>query len=103
MPRVERKPEAVADLVEIGERIAEGSQRAANRFMEAAEKAAELLAEFPDLVGISESENPALHGVRLWPIKRFRRSLILYRPLEDGIEVVRVVYGSHDLETLFGS
>ena len=101
MPRVEKKPEAEADLIAIGERIAEGSLRAARRFLEAAEKAADFLAEFPEVGGLYESDNPRLSGLRVWPIKRFRRYLILYRPLEDGIELLRVVYGSRDLEALF--
>lgn len=65
MARVEKKPEAVADLLALAERIAEGSLRASTRFTQAAEKAAELLAEFPELGGLYESDNPRLNGLRL--------------------------------------
>ena len=33
--------------------------------------------------------------------REFRKYVILYRPLDDGIEVIRVVHGSRDIAGLF--
>ena len=39
-------------------------------------------------------------GVRTWTIRGFKNHVIIYRPIEDGIEVIRVVHGSRDLDRL---
>jgi plasmid stabilization system protein ParE len=36
-------------------------------------------------------------GMRLWQVKRIPKYLVYYRPLADGIEVVRVFAGARDL------
>jgi toxin ParE1/3/4 len=33
-------------------------------------------------------------GIRLWRIRGFERYLILYRPIPDGIEVIRVLHAA---------
>jgi hypothetical protein len=38
--------------------------------------------------------------MRVFRVKSFERILILYLPLLDGVEVLRVVHGSRNLETL---
>ncbi len=102
MARVVKRPEALNDLEEIQVAIGRNSVRAAERFSIAAERAFELLASMPELGGRSESDHPILAKLRIWPIRRFRKYLILYRPLSNGIEVVRVVHGARDIESLFG-
>ena len=59
------------------------------------------LAEMPDMGAIRESPDPDLAGLRQWPIKGFRNFIIIYRPLESGILVVRVLHASRDLERVF--
>src|SRR5262245_50912947 len=102
MPRIVRRPEALNDLEEIQFAIGQNSMMAPERFSVAAERAFELLASMPELGGRFESDHPILSKLRVWPIRRFRKYLILYRPLSDGIEVVRVVHGARDIEALFG-
>jgi toxin ParE1/3/4 len=101
MARVVKRPEALNDLEEIQVAIGRNSMMAAERFLIAAERAFELLASMPELGGRSESAHPILSKLRIWPIHRFRKYLILYRPLANGIEVVRVVHGARDIEALF--
>ena len=36
--------------------------------------------------------------LRSWPIKPY---IVFYLPLSDGVEVVRVLHGSRDIENLF--
>jgi len=44
-----------------------------------------------------------LSGVRSWTVTGFENYLIFYRPVEGGIEILRVVHGARDLENLFGT
>jgi toxin ParE1/3/4 len=37
----------------------------------------------------------------MWRVRGFERYLIFYRPTDDGIDVVRVLHGSRDIESLF--
>lgn len=101
MPRIVTRREAESDLLELFVSIGRGSIRSAGRFLQAVDRACELLASMPGMGSACESDEPALAGTRLWPIRGFRKYVIVYRPLDDGIEVLRVVRGSRDLEALF--
>jgi len=41
-----------------------------------------------------------LHGIRRMPITGFPRHLIFYRVEEDEVEILRVIHGARDLESL---
>jgi hypothetical protein len=41
-----------------------------------------------------------LSQMRIFRVSRFERTLILYLPNADGIEVLRVVHGSRNLQAL---
>jgi toxin ParE1/3/4 len=80
--------------------IGRNSIAAARRFLKAADKAIEMLARMPQMGGLWDSENPALAGLRVWSIRRFESYLIFYRSAADGIEVVRVLHGSRDIDNI---
>ncbi len=40
-------------------------------------------------------------GIRRWRVNDFENFLIFYRPIDDGIEVIRVLHGARDIESLF--
>jgi hypothetical protein len=40
-------------------------------------------------------------GIRVWPANGFRNPLIFYRPMNEGVEIVRVLHGARDIESLF--
>ena len=48
-----------------------------------------------------EFQNSHLIGIRQWRVSGFENYLIFYRPIEDGIEVLRVLHGARDIEGLF--
>jgi toxin ParE1/3/4 len=99
MPRRIRKRKQVeSDLLEIAKHIADRNFDAAVRFLTKAEEEFVRLCDWPGagpVYGFAEAE---LAAVRFWPIKGFRNHLIFYRPIEDGIEVIRVLHGSRDVE-----
>ncbi len=63
-------------------------------------------AKLADMPGIGErwpSTNPRLAGLRVWRIEGFGKHLIFYRPAADGIEVIRVIHGARDIDSVLES
>lgn len=96
-----RTDQAIADLKQLSEFIARDSQKSAERFLHAVEVALQFLAGMPEFAGRCEFRSPDLQDLRVWPIRKFKNHLIFYRPIENGIEVVRVLHGARDLDALF--
>lgn len=96
------RPAADQDMDEQAEYLAaHGSVEVGLRFYRAAEDAFQLLSRRPKLGRVVEFGSPYLTGVRVFPLKSFPAHLVFYRPVEDGIEIIRVQHGARDLETLF--
>jgi toxin ParE1/3/4 len=45
--------------------------------------------------------DPEFESVRVWHVRGFRNYLIFYRPIDNGVEVVRVLHGARDIEKEF--
>ncbi len=69
----------------------------AERFFTQAEATFKRLAAMPGMGTHYSHDHPALAGVRFFPISRFTRYIVFYRPTEDGIEIVRVLHGARDI------
>jgi toxin ParE1/3/4 len=96
--RIERHDAAQNDLDEIAEYIRQRSPRAALRFVDAAEATFERLAGMPDMGTRYEPEGMAsVAELRHFPISQFPTYLVFYRPLPEGIAVVRVLHGARDI------
>jgi toxin ParE1/3/4 len=93
---------AVNDLDEAAAYIQQDSPQAAIRFLDAAQETFGVLARSPELGGSFESSNPHFSGIRVWRVKGFRSIVVLYRPIQGGVEIVRVVHGARDFAALFG-
>lgn len=98
MSRVERTDRSVTDIVSHALVIARRQPEAARRFVAAVEDAIRKLADMPGMGAIRGSPDPDLAGLRQWPVKGFRNFLVIYRPLRDGIVVVRVMHGAQDID-----
>jgi toxin ParE1/3/4 len=96
--RIERTDRSITDIIEHALFIAREQPDAARRFVTACEDAIVKLAAMPGMGAVRESSDPQLSGLRQWPIKGFRNFLIVYRSLQDGIVVVRVIHGARDVE-----
>jgi toxin ParE1/3/4 len=94
MSRLLQKPEAESDLEEIWWHIAQDNPHNADKFLDRIEESCLALADFPQM-GISRDELKA--GLRSQPVGNY---LIFYFPLEDGVDIVRVIHGSRDIENL---
>ena len=98
--RILKKDHAKRDLLEEAWYIALDNPDAAERFLIAAEEAFSTLSLMPQMGPDRVSRNPAIQGLRMWPIRGFENVLIFYRPIEDGIEVIRVLHGARDVEAI---
>ena len=88
-------PLAAQDLDEIRAFIAEDDPNAASTFLRSIEERCAVLAENrmlgrlrPDLA----------QGLRSFPVRNY---IIFYVPVDDGIQIVRVLSGFRDVEGLF--
>jgi toxin ParE1/3/4 len=70
-----------------------------HRFLLAAHETFSLLATQPSMGWHARLKLPALERMRVFRVKGFERILILYIPLPNGVEILRVVHGSRNLES----
>jgi toxin ParE1/3/4 len=89
------------DVAEISDYYARESLDVAIRFLHAVRRAYEALLKMPGMGALRNFPNSRYAGVRSWPVKGFERILIFYRPIPDGIEIIRILHGARDLEKLF--
>lgn len=95
------RPKADRDLDDQADYLADvASPEVAHRFLVAAHETFALLANQPRMGWRSKLRHPQLSQMRIFRVSRFERTLILYLPNADGIEVLRVVHGSRNLQAL---
>jgi toxin ParE1/3/4 len=82
--------------------VQQGSLSIGLRFYDAVDNSCRLLAPMPRLGKQRIAIDPSLAGLRSWSVKGFRKYLIFYLPLKDGIEVLHVMHGSRDLPRVIG-
>jgi toxin ParE1/3/4 len=94
-PRLFRTPDASADLDAIWDYIARDSPSAADRVLDELNERFLLLTQYPE---IGELQPTLADG----KYRRFahRNYAIYYRPIDDGIVLVRVLHGARELEGL---
>ena len=85
------------DLTNHAEYLATDDAEVAERFLDAFETTLERLEQMPYIGVVAVLDNPALFGLRRWPIKGFEKYVILYLVLEDVVDLVRVLHTSQDL------
>ena len=95
MARVTRRPQAEVDILEIWGYIAEDSFIDADRWVDRLDEKLSLWATQP-LMGRNRDELSA--GVRSGV---FGRYIVFFEPLPDGIDIVRVLHGSRDIDASF--
>lgn len=93
MPIVEKSAQARVDLLEIWEYVADetGHPERADQVLDRIGEACEMLGEYPR----AGRKRPELgDDLRTFPVVNI---VIIYRPVVEGIEVVRVLHESRDL------
>jgi toxin ParE1/3/4 len=99
-PNFTLQPEADRDLLDqTVYYYRKGSPETADRWVEQVYASFRFLAQHPEIgAPWTKGRGPRLAGMRTWPVDGFNQFIIFYRPVEDGIEVLRVLRGTRDLE-----
>jgi len=93
---------AKQDIVEIALYIASGNVRAAQEFREALERTYAALEIMPQIGSVRSFGDSRLAYVRMLPIQKFEKYLLLYCFTGDTIEVIRVIHCARDLPYVLG-
>lgn len=80
--------------------LAASDYNKALEFFDAARLTFADLARMPSMGSCYPSTQERLKNLRRWYIKGFKRYLIFYRFQTDSIEIVRILYGTQDIQTL---
>jgi toxin ParE1/3/4 len=100
VPSIKRTPQAKQDLLEHVLYLAKINPDLAEQFLDAAEMAFEKLAQMPMKGKRQEFKSPKLADARRWFIPGFDKYLVFYRPIKGGIELLRVLHGMQDVDTV---
>lgn len=95
MSQVLRSPTADRDLDEIWTYIAKDNPRAADRLIDAIVQKCQLMATQPELGELRPELAPRLRSYLIGDY------VVIYRPMRDGIEIVRVIHSARDIQPLF--
>ena len=90
-------------MAQLAEVIRQGNPRAALRFLRACRKALEGLGDFPEIGVRYESASPEFADLRILPVAKFKNYLIFYRVTPEAIDIIRMLHGARDWQSLFGS
>lgn len=94
-------PAADRDLDHQADYLArEAGIETALRFYDAAAATFENLVRMPGMGEQRHTTKPRLVGLRVFRVQGFERYLVFYRPREDGIEIVRVLHGARDIDSV---
>jgi toxin ParE1/3/4 len=94
MLRVTRTPAAQRDLVAITDWIAADNLDAALRFYAEVDRLMSLIARYPEM---GETTEPLGMGVRRVTLGDY---LLFYRRSEDAVDLIRVLHGARDIQSL---
>jgi toxin ParE1/3/4 len=94
MPRIVVRPRASVDLAEIWAFIAEDSIKHADKFAALIDDDFRALARRPH---IGRSRPELAPDLRSFPVGQY---VIFYLPLPKGVEIVRVLHGARDIESI---
>ena len=99
--RVIRRPAVNRDLIDCFVYIGEDNEESAMRFLRSAEETFRELARMPGMGTVTSFTLSGDLSLRRWRIRGFENFLIFYLPIENGIEVVRVLHGAREIARLW--
>lgn len=91
------RPEAEADLQDIHDQIAYDSPARARAFIALLRDRCGPLRQFPEMGRVRDDLRP---GLRSLPVDRY---VVIYGVFGDVVEIVTIVHGSRDVDTLVRS
>lgn len=94
MGEVERRPQAVRDLHEIWDYIAQDNPDAADRLLRLFDEKLRFLSDAP---GIGKSREDLGPGLRSFVVGEY---VLFFRPIAGGIRLVAALHGRRDIDLL---
>ena len=95
------RPKADQDLDEQAYYFARNATpEVGHHFLVAAHETFTLLATQPEMGWHPRLKHPDLHSLRSFRVSGFEKIIVLYRPRPDGVEILRVIHGSRDIDAL---
>src|SRR5262249_20240484 len=98
MEKYEITPEAVGDLFDIWNFIAQDNPETADRVEAAIFQACDFLSDWP-LAG-RERKDLTLLPVRIWVVRPYSNYLIVYDPVPKPLQIIRVIHAARDLRSV---
>jgi toxin ParE1/3/4 len=98
MTKIILSPEAQMDLMGLCDYLDASNPDVSMKFFDAARSTFVALARMPMIgqqYGASETQS-----LRKWRVKGFRQYLIFYRIKSETIEIVRILHGSQDVDSI---
>jgi toxin ParE1/3/4 len=80
--------------------IEQNAEEIAQRFLHAVEIAIQQLHSHPHIGSPRIFSNPALAGLRSWPVRGFPAIRIYYLFAEEELRVIRVLHGKRDIHAV---
>ncbi|NBC33611.1 MAG: type II toxin-antitoxin system RelE/ParE family toxin [Alphaproteobacteria bacterium] len=90
-----RRPQAKRDLIDIWNYVADYNLDAADRVLDKIDNTCSILARYP-FIGRARQEIDS--SVFSFPVGKY---LIFYEPCDNGIDIIRILHGSRDIESQF--
>jgi toxin ParE1/3/4 len=95
MPIIVKRPLARSDLLAIWDYIADDNETRADAFIDLIDQKFQELAKHPQM---GRSRDELAEGLRSFPVGKY---VIFYRIISKGIDIIRVLHGSRDLDAIF--
>ena len=95
------RPTALHDLEEHSVFLGLRNPDAWQRFIQTCFKEFDGLVEMPGKGRLREFRNPMAQGVRSVVMKGFSNYLIFYRVIADAVEILHVLHGARDIDSIF--
>ncbi|MDR3622230.1 MAG: type II toxin-antitoxin system RelE/ParE family toxin [Paludisphaera borealis] len=98
---IHKRPASEQDLDDVFYHyLSQGSIRTARRFLAQTEATFQRLARMPSIGTLVDPDHPTRPTLRYMPVSRFRKYVVFYLPILGGIDVIRVLHGARDLESI---
>jgi toxin ParE1/3/4 len=95
MPHIFTRPRAEADLVDIWRYIAQDSPANADRMLD---RISDTLNRLTAMSFMGQARVDLALGLRMFPVGSY---LMFFRPIESGIEVIRILHGKRNITGRF--
>lgn len=99
--RIFIRPLAWRDLIQAAEYLeANANPGLAEHFVDAFADELKILSKMPHVGAFCGFQSREARDIRRWPITNFERWLIFYDPTGSRVEVVRVLHGAQDINSI---